>query len=234
MLIQKKLLEQLISLASDSAEYLNSGEHWITVHPHGKDSKGQPLLVKDGETSKQAVERKFGNGDNNKKEETNPIADRQKRIEKLIQHADAVSMFDTGSIEKRQHDRLKNEITSLDLSEKEKEDINEKLLDFHEKILEQKTKAVNPYQVGVAEFNKRVGFAKTQGAMDKSLRIESERNSYIEEIKKGLKKKEQAEDDKGLWKSATKAINEGLLEFEYGGKKYIRKTTRGKSFTTRD
>jgi hypothetical protein len=63
MLIQKQLLEKLISLASDSAEYLNSAEHWITVHPHGSDSKGTHLLVKDGETSKQAVDRKFGDGD---------------------------------------------------------------------------------------------------------------------------------------------------------------------------
>lgn len=66
MLIQKKLLEQLISLASDSAEYLN--EKWITVHPHGKDSKGQPLLVKDGETNKEAVERKFGSKSKKKEE----------------------------------------------------------------------------------------------------------------------------------------------------------------------
>lgn len=58
MLIQKKLLEQLISLASDSAEYLN--EKWITVKPHGEESKGTHVLVKDGETAKEAVERKFG------------------------------------------------------------------------------------------------------------------------------------------------------------------------------
>lgn len=57
MLIQKRLLEQLIELASDSAEYLN--EKWITVKPHGEDSKGTHVLVKDGETSKEAVERKF-------------------------------------------------------------------------------------------------------------------------------------------------------------------------------
>lgn len=60
MLIQKKLLEQLIELASDSAEYLNSSEHWITVKPHGAESKGTHVLVKDGETSKEAVDRKFG------------------------------------------------------------------------------------------------------------------------------------------------------------------------------
>jgi len=66
MLINKKLLEQLISLASDSAEYLNSGERWITVKPHGDDSKGVHVKVEDGETSKQAVERKFSKSDDKK------------------------------------------------------------------------------------------------------------------------------------------------------------------------
>lgn len=57
MLIQKQLLEKLIELASDSAEYLN--EKWITVHPHGSDSKGTHVKVEDGESNKEAVERKF-------------------------------------------------------------------------------------------------------------------------------------------------------------------------------
>ena len=57
MQIRKDLLEKLIELASDSAEYLN--EKWITVKPHGADSKGVHVKVEDGETSKQAVERKF-------------------------------------------------------------------------------------------------------------------------------------------------------------------------------
>ena len=45
MLIRKDLLNKLIELASDSAEYLNSGEHWITVKPHGAESKGTHVLV---------------------------------------------------------------------------------------------------------------------------------------------------------------------------------------------
>lgn len=60
MLIQKQLLEKLIELASDSAEYLN--EKWITVHPHGSDSKGTHVKVEDGETNKEAIDRKFGDG----------------------------------------------------------------------------------------------------------------------------------------------------------------------------
>ncbi|MBQ2319174.1 MAG: hypothetical protein IIW86_02900 [Clostridia bacterium] len=36
-------------------------DKWITVHPNGEGTKGTHLLVKDGETAGQAIERKFGN-----------------------------------------------------------------------------------------------------------------------------------------------------------------------------
>ena len=58
MLIRKDLLNNLLVLAT---EYLNSqDDHWITVKPHGSDSKGSHVLVKDGETPKQAIDRQFG------------------------------------------------------------------------------------------------------------------------------------------------------------------------------
>jgi len=68
MLIDKKLLNQLIDLATVSVEYLN--DRWITVHPQGHE-KGQPLLVKDGESNKEAIDRKFSKSDD-KKEDINP------------------------------------------------------------------------------------------------------------------------------------------------------------------
>ena len=36
-------------------------DKWITVHPNGEGTKGTHLLVKDGKTAGQAIERKFGN-----------------------------------------------------------------------------------------------------------------------------------------------------------------------------
>ena len=34
-------------------------DKWITIHPNGEDSKGRPLLLKDGETPKEAIERTY-------------------------------------------------------------------------------------------------------------------------------------------------------------------------------
>lgn len=33
---------------------------WITIHPNGEENKGRPLLLQDGETPEQAIERCFG------------------------------------------------------------------------------------------------------------------------------------------------------------------------------
>ena len=60
MLVRKDLFNQLLDLANVSVEYMN--DRWITVHPQGHE-KGQPLLVKEGESNKEAIDRKFGKSD---------------------------------------------------------------------------------------------------------------------------------------------------------------------------
>lgn len=35
-------------------------DKWITIHPNGEENKGRPLLLKDGETPKEAIERTYG------------------------------------------------------------------------------------------------------------------------------------------------------------------------------
>lgn len=46
-------------------------DKWITIKPNGEDGKGRPLLIKDGETVKEAVERKIAEWDAKKEEEKN-------------------------------------------------------------------------------------------------------------------------------------------------------------------
>lgn len=48
---------------------VNNEDKWITVHPNGEDNKGRPLLVREGETVKEAVERKVAEWDAKKEEE---------------------------------------------------------------------------------------------------------------------------------------------------------------------
>lgn len=37
-----------------------NNDKWITIHPNGEDGKGRPLLLKDGESPKEAIERTYG------------------------------------------------------------------------------------------------------------------------------------------------------------------------------
>lgn len=68
-----KTLENGFRLENDgkSLEVTIVNEKWITVHPNGKENKGRHLLLEDGETPADAIERKWGSkkGDSEKKEE---------------------------------------------------------------------------------------------------------------------------------------------------------------------
>lgn len=39
---------------------VNNEDKWITIHPNGEDAKGRPLLLKDGETPREALARTYG------------------------------------------------------------------------------------------------------------------------------------------------------------------------------
>lgn len=42
---------------------VNNEDQWITIYPNGKDAKGKHLLLKDGESPKEAIERTYGKGE---------------------------------------------------------------------------------------------------------------------------------------------------------------------------
>ena len=59
-------------------EFLQNEDKWITVKPNGKENKGRPLLVKDGETPKKAIERAFGS-----KKKDKSLEDVKKELSKM-------------------------------------------------------------------------------------------------------------------------------------------------------
>ena len=56
---------------SENTDLLNfSEDRWITVHPNGKDHEGRPLWIEEGETVKQAIQRRFGSVEKSKNQNT--------------------------------------------------------------------------------------------------------------------------------------------------------------------
>ena len=241
----KNLKEESNNIRTDNQEDCNPdmkkyevvNDKWITIKPHGKDSDDyRRIKLEDGETPKEAIERIYKKEDTTEetqaKGETqdNPLDDRKERINKLVKLADDISMFDSGSIEQREHQRLLDEIKKLGLSKEETEKAIHNLWDYHENILKYKAKAPSVYKVGPAEFNKRVGFEKSNSNYEKALNLEGERRSYIDSLKKQLKQIEKEEESQKLFKAQTEAITKGLLEYKLGDKTYFRPSKRGKTF----
>ena len=120
---------------TDSAivyDSLDVFDEWITVHPNGKEHKGQPLYVNEGESYEQAINRKYPKNSQTKKSQTSfqnnvtqaannsSITTREQRIKTLIEKANNISLFESGDIEKRAHEKLNEQINGLNLTEEEK------------------------------------------------------------------------------------------------------------------
>ena len=63
-------------------------DRWITVHPHGKDEKGQPLLVRDGETNKDAIDRKYKDDKKSYQNEIVKLQNKREELKKEFVNAD--------------------------------------------------------------------------------------------------------------------------------------------------
>ena len=156
--------------------------------------------------------------------------EKQKKINDLIRVADDVSMFDSGSIEKRENERAFKELESLNISDEEKEKAKKKLIEYHENILTHLAKSPSQYKVGLAEFDKRVGLKKSQGHYEKATELKAERNGIIKEIKEKLRKEEARKENKALADVAREALKSGKMEFEHNGEIWFRTSKRAKSF----
>ena len=166
-----------------------------------------------------------------KKEETPLInPEKQKKINDLIKVADDVSMFDSGSIEKRENERAFKELESLNISDEEKEKAKKKLIEYHENILTHLAESPSQYKVGLAEFDKRVGLKKSQSHYEKATELKAERNGILKEIKDQLKKEQTKKENKQLADVAREALKSGKMEFEHNGEIWFRTSKRAKSF----
>lgn len=235
-----------------------SNDKWITIKPNGEENTGKHLLLKKGESPYDAIRRVYG--DRNQKQlfdtsaykkhkedykrereeeerrgqEAQENNEKQERLNKLIKQADSISMFESGSIEKRSHEKALKALKDFDLTPEEKEKAIEKLNNIHEQTLELLAKSPSSYAVGPAEFNKRVGGDKSKKNYEKAMQIRGERDKLIKDLKERKRKEKYKEENQNLVEALKKAHENGDLIIEVNGKTWFRNNKGSKSWTTLD
>lgn len=94
-------------------------EKWITIHPNGEDGKGRPLLIKDGETVKEAVERKIVEWDKLPRETQSALKrldfDNKINLEQYSGSEMSIAVIDKkifDNLKKHKQDKASNSITN--------------------------------------------------------------------------------------------------------------------------
>lgn len=146
-----------------------NNDKWITIHPNGEDGKGRPLLLKDGETPKEAIERTYGNGHKESKEER--IEARRKHQEVVKKHNQAYKDFEDGKIS----------MEELDKADKELEKSNKEFYGQPEtKDKQSDTPAEKEGELKTKKFTQKMKSGKEK------------EYEYVDEVPKGFKKLEGA------------------------------------------
>ena len=184
---EHKLLQDLKKIVS-SVE----NDKWITIHPNGEENKGRPLLLKDGETPKEAIERTYGHP-NKYIGKTFKSGNRELKVEKYDKNKNWYSVAVVG-------DENKKSTTHYYYSEKDLEkalEIDKKNKDFEERMKESPQKSFDFSK----EQLKAVQKLLEQMVKDENKTIKSRTNNnkeqdmaLIEELKKLITK---VENDKG-------------------------------------
>lgn len=103
-------------------------DRWITVHPHGKDAKGKHLLLKDGESPKEAIERTYGEEKTETEVKEDVIEDTPKKLE--------TSEFDNKKVKENINKVFSGKIELVEkaIEKCKKDDSTNKILNHFEKL----------------------------------------------------------------------------------------------------
>lgn len=201
---------KLVSTAKDEYLGVAQDDRWITIHPNGKEEKGQPLHLDDGQTPAQAMKQKFGKKFNEKKsdslkEDERKLLDSEK--EKLKKRtAEYLKDEDDAEMKKQLEDNLKElndretsleyvlsenyvgEMNKKDREKLEKKEGGKELLEEREKIRELHKQAVAEKDIDKKEKFVVEIIKKKQEVQQKSKEIdEAEAQKKAEPLEK-LKK----------------------------------------------
>lgn len=135
-----------------------NNDKWITIHPNGEENEGRPLLIKDGETPKEAIDRTYGKGKqdksdgNNKRGESSNFDKKYSEIEKIIKDKNWEPLEEESALEELED--YKREFKK-NLEPRQEEELLEKLDHFKDKVLDKYPKFNNPKDKGPDEEDKK-------------------------------------------------------------------------------
>ena len=87
-LVPNPRYERANIVINSNADIIENEDKWITIKPNGEDGKGKHLLLKDGETPKEAIERTFGKG--NKEDKKESAIEKRHKFQEVKKNRDEV------------------------------------------------------------------------------------------------------------------------------------------------
>lgn len=164
-------------------------DKWITVHPHGEDEKGRHLLLKDGETPKEAMQRQWGVYDKRKAKEGKKEEKKETYYEDDMEenytqdYADSISKdFDEFMKSKKEEKKEEPEKSGLDTKREAYESTLKRMQDAHARMRNPKDNA-DWYAAAVEENKAKKELTKTRREYAESIMdnfVEAEENPYEE------------------------------------------------------
>lgn len=142
-----------------------------------------------------------------------------------IRRANDASITDMGDIIKRMFLSNSKEINNFELSSQEKKDAIDEMAKLSTAALKAAAAAVNPYVSGPA----RLTHGQRSGSLTgKAADVRGSIDSYMKELRNKSDKNVKARKERELASALTSAANSGKLEITVDGKRYYRKSKRGK------
>ena len=97
----KEQLKSVLRAVFDNTDLTAKNDKWITIKPNGEEGKGKHLLLKDGESPKEAIDRTYGNEDFEKETKSSPIDEnRHQKVKKTDYSKLAKEIVEKEGIEK--------------------------------------------------------------------------------------------------------------------------------------
>lgn len=196
--IKEALKDMFRATIKNDKNTVENEERWITLKPNGEDAKGVHIKVQEGETNKEATERKVAEWKEQKREskekpdtekkKVNDFDKKYSEIKKIIKDKNWEPLEEESALEELED--YKREFNK-NLEPRQEEALLEKLEDYKTKILDKYPKFNNPSEYKKSDGNEnKHGFKKDKDSGYYMKDLSDGTSVYVEKKEGGQGEKE--------------------------------------------